>query len=50
MLHSKCGWTPFEGHFALFPITVVMRGKVVYQDGEFFRTDPLWFSGKGFTP
>ena len=49
MLHSKCGWTPFEGHFALFPTTVIMRGKVVYQDGEFFKSDPLWFSGKGLT-
>jgi dihydroorotase len=47
MLHSKCGWTPFEGHFALFPTTVIMGGKVVYQDGEFFRGDPHWFSGKG---
>ena len=24
MLHSKCGWTPFEGHLALFPATVIM--------------------------
>jgi dihydroorotase len=47
MLHSKCGWTPFEGHFALFPTTVIMGGRVVYQDGEFFRADPRWFSGKG---
>jgi len=49
MLHSKCGWTPFEGHFALFPTTVIMGGKVVYQDGEFFKADPHWFSGKGLT-
>jgi len=49
MLHSKCGWTPFEGHFALFPITVVMGGRVVYQEGEFFRADTRWFSGKGFS-
>ena len=47
MLHSKCGWTPFEGHFALFPTTVIMGGRVVYQDGEFFKGDPHWFSGKG---
>jgi dihydroorotase len=47
MLHSKCGWTPFEGHFALFPATVIMGGKVVHQDGEFFKADPHWFSGKG---
>ena len=50
MLHSKCGWTPFEGHFALFPTTVIMGGKKVYQDGEFFRADPIWFSGKGLIP
>jgi dihydroorotase len=47
MLHSKCGWTPFEGHMGLFPQTVIMAGKVVYQDGDFFRSEPLWFSGKG---
>jgi len=50
MLHSKCGWTPFEGHFALFPATVIMGGKIVYQNGEFFRADPIWFYGKGCTP
>jgi len=50
ILHSKCGWTPFEGHFALFPAMVIMGGKVVYQDGEFFKTDPHWFSGKGLIP
>jgi dihydroorotase len=48
ILHSKCGWTPFEGHLALFPATVIMGGKVVYQDGDFHRTEPFWFSGKGF--
>jgi len=26
-----------------------MGGKVVYQDGEFFKADPHWFSGKGLT-
>jgi dihydroorotase len=48
MLHSKCGWTPFEGHMGLFPLTVIMGGKVVYREGEFFRSDPLWFYGKGY--
>ena len=47
MLHSKCGWTPFEGHMAVFPETVIRRGKVVYRDGDFFRSEPLWLSGKG---
>jgi len=48
MLHSKCGWTPFEGHFALFPTAVIMGGRIVYHDGEFFKADHRWFSGKGF--
>jgi dihydroorotase len=48
MLHSRCNWTPFEGHTGLFPKTVIMGGRVVYQDGNFFKEDPLWFSGKGF--
>jgi dihydroorotase len=48
MLHSRCGWTPFEGHLALFPSTVIRGGRVVYRDGEFFNEEPpLWFSGKG---
>ncbi len=48
MLHSKCGWTPFEGHMGLFPQTVIMGGNIVYRNGDFFRSEPLWFSGKGY--
>jgi dihydroorotase len=48
MLHSKCGWSPFEGHLALFPRTVIMGGNIVFNDGDFFRSEPLWFSGKGY--
>jgi dihydroorotase len=47
MLHSKCDWTPFEGHMSLFPAMVIMGGKIVYQDGEFFTSEPRWFAGKG---
>jgi dihydroorotase len=47
MLHSKCDWTPFEGHMSLFPQTVIMGGKIVYHDGEFFTSEPRWFAGKG---
>jgi dihydroorotase len=47
MLHSKCNWTPFEGHMSLFPTTVIMGGKIVYQDGEFFTPEPRWFPGQG---
>ena len=34
-LHSKCGWTPFEGHHGVFPQLTMVRGTVVYHDGEF---------------
>jgi len=48
MLHSRCGWTPFEGHMAVFPRTVIREGIVVFRDGEFFNKESVWFSGKGF--
>ena len=32
-LHSKCGWTPFEGREAVFPELTVVRGTTVY-DGR----------------
>jgi len=33
-LHSRCGWTPFEGHRAVFPRLVVLRGDVALEDGK----------------
>ncbi len=33
-LHSLCGWTPFEGFEAIFPIEVYIRGEEVLQSGE----------------
>lgn len=47
-LHSRCGWTPFEGQGAVFPETVIMCGEIAYRDREFFPGDPRWFPGKGF--
>ena len=32
-LHSKCGWTPFEGREAVFPELTVVRGTTAY-DGR----------------
>lgn len=32
-LHSRCGWTPFEGREGIFPELVLSRGEIVY-DGE----------------
>jgi dihydroorotase len=34
-LHSKCGWTPFEGRRGVFPDWTMVRGKFVYRDGSF---------------
>ncbi|MEM0466214.1 MAG: dihydroorotase [Candidatus Thermoplasmatota archaeon] len=31
-LHSKCGWTPFEGMPALFPMHVFVRGEQIIDD------------------
>ncbi len=30
-LHSKCGWTPFEGFKAIFPLEVYVKGKRMLQ-------------------
>lgn len=32
-LHSKSGWTPFEGREGIFPEMVISRGEIIY-DGE----------------
>ncbi|MFC7202961.1 dihydroorotase [Haloferax namakaokahaiae] len=34
-LHSKCGWTPFEGFTGVFPEWTMVRGEMVW-DGESF--------------
>ena len=49
-LHSRCGWTPFDGMMGVFPSQVIMDGTVVYQEGEFFRATPSWICGKGYFP
>jgi dihydroorotase len=33
-LHSKCGWSAFEGMPAIFPKAVFVRGELVMEDGE----------------
>ena len=33
-LHSKCGWTPYEGMSAVFPKAVFLRGEVMTEDGS----------------
>ena len=33
-LHSKCGWTAFEGWEAIFPLAVYLRGNLTVDKGE----------------
>jgi len=33
-LHSKCGWTLYEGFDAIFPHAVMLRGSVVVEEGS----------------
>jgi dihydroorotase len=33
-LHSKCGWTPYEGMPAIFPKAVFLRGEVMTEGGS----------------
>jgi len=33
-LHSKCGWTPFEGCTGVFPSLTMVRGEVVFSEGS----------------
>lgn len=48
LLHSRCGWTPFEGMPAVFPSIVIMGGRVVFENGEFYPGPSLWIPGTGF--
>ncbi len=48
-LHSKAGWTPFEGREGIFPELVLSRGEIVY-DGEIAgkRGRGKFLRGKGY--
>jgi dihydroorotase len=36
-MHSKCGWTPFEGHEAIFPDAVMLRSQFIIKDGKLLQ-------------
>jgi len=48
-LHSRCGWTPFEGREGIFPELVLSRGEIVYE-GEIAgkRGRGKFIRGKGY--
>jgi len=47
-LHSRAGFSPFEGIPAVFPRTVIQSGKIVFSEGEFFPASPRWYAGRGY--
>jgi dihydroorotase len=47
-LHSRAGWTPYEGMPGLFPGRVIRDGALVYDGGEFFSRPPRWYAGRGY--
>jgi dihydroorotase len=49
-LHSRAGWTPFEGRPATFPELVVQGGLVAFRGGEYAYAAPRWFPGRGYIP
>ncbi len=50
MLHSRAGWTPYEGMQGVFPCITCVGGHLSYQRNEFSRAggDGLWLPGRGF--
>ena len=49
-LHSRAGWTPYEGFPAVFPSQVILGGAPAYREGEFIEAAPRWFPGRGYHP
>ena len=49
-LHSKAGWTPFNGMMGLFPRMTISRGEIVFEDGEIIarRGHGRFIPGQGF--
>ncbi|HJJ56318.1 MAG TPA: amidohydrolase family protein [Methanocorpusculum sp.] len=49
-LHSKCGWSPYEGLPGVFPMTTIVGGSIVWHNNEFITPlrPPIWFNGKHY--
>jgi len=47
-LHSRAGWTPYEGMSGVFPRAVFCNGAVVYENGEFTLGAGEWVRGQGY--
>lgn len=49
-LHTKCGWSPFEGLEAVFPEEVIVGGTRAYAHGDLREERPVWYPGRGYLP
>ena len=47
-LHSKCGWTPYEGMEGVFPDLVVQSGEIVYYESEYSCIPGIYLPGRGY--
>jgi dihydroorotase len=49
-MHSKAGWTPFNGMKGIFPRMTISRGEVVFEEGEITgkRGRGMFIPGRGF--
>ncbi|WFN35062.1 amidohydrolase family protein [Methanogenium sp. S4BF] len=48
LLHSRAGWTPYEGMQGVFPYITCVGGHLSYLRNEFSQTDGLWVPGRGY--
>ncbi|MDE4907235.1 amidohydrolase family protein [Methanogenium marinum] len=47
-LHSRAGWTPYEGMQGVFPQITCVGGHISYMRNEFSQADGLWIPGRGY--
>lgn len=47
-LHSRAGWTPYEGMPGVFPTTVVVGGRIALHAGEYTGRRGAWMPGRGY--
>ncbi|WAI00894.1 amidohydrolase family protein [Methanogenium organophilum] len=48
LLHSRAGWTPYEGMQGVFPHITCVSGHLSYLRNEFSRAEELWVPGRGY--
>ncbi len=49
-LHSRCGWTPYEGMIGVFPSLLLISGRIAYREGDYSDEPGIWMPGRGYHP